>query len=84
MALKVSISNPTGQKVTFGTTSKPLTIKSSSAATKLSTLTDIDLTSAESTESGATLVYDENTGTYKGEKVFEYDGNEVTLKGGSF
>jgi len=84
MALKVSISNPTGQKVSFGTTAKPLTIKSSAAATNLSTLSDIDLTSAEATEAGATLVYDENTGTYKGEKVFEYDGEEVTLKGGTF
>lgn len=73
-----------GFNVKFSNTQKPLTIKSSTGASKLGSLTDIDTTTPEAKEAGATLVYDTTTGTYKAEKVFEYDGNEVTLKGGDF
>jgi len=71
-------------KVTFSQTTKPLTIKSSAVATSLGTLSDIDSTNADAGESGATLVYDSTSGTYKNEKVFEYDGTTVTMKGGEF
>jgi len=71
-------------KVTFSQTTKPLTIKSSAVATSIGGLSDIDATSADAGEAGATLVYDSATKTYKNEKVFEYDGTTVTIKGGDF
>lgn len=71
-------------KVTFSQTTPVLTIKSSATATSLGTLSDIDTASADAGESGATLVYDSTSGTYKNEKVFEYDGTTVTMKGGEF
>jgi len=71
-------------KVKFSQTNKPLTIKSSAAATTLESLADFDTSTPEAGQSGTTLVYDATTETYKAEKVFDYDGDEVTLKGGSF
>ena len=85
MAISGKISSTSsGINAKFGSSAPTLTIKSSSAATSLGTLNDIDLTTPEAGTAGATLVYDAAAGTYKAEKVFEYDGNEVTLKGGSF
>jgi len=71
-------------KVKFSQATPVLTIKSSAAATSLGTLADIDNNTADAGESGATLVYDSTSGTYKNEKVFEYDGTTVTMKGGEF
>lgn len=85
MDLKVTYPtrNP-GLKVKFDTT-KPLTIKSSTASrSTLTTLTDVDASKAEASLSGATLVYDSETQTYKSEKVFNYDGDDVSLDGGTF
>jgi hypothetical protein len=73
-----------GFRVTFNQTTPTLTIKTTGVATTLGSLTDIDTTTPEAQQAGATLVYDTNTQTYKAEKVFEYDGEQVTLKGGSF
>ena len=93
MALKVSISNPTGRKVSFGTTAKPLTIKSSAAATTLDTLADIDLSdignltaNTEVEATGATLLYNEETGVFEAMKVWDIDEEtqEPILQGGEF
>ena len=71
-------------KVKFSQATPVLTIKSSAAATSLGTLSDIDNNTADAGESGAILVYDSTSVTYKNEKVFEYDGTTMTLKGGEF
>ena len=73
-----------GLHVKFSQATPTMTIKSTSSATSIGDLADIDTTTAEANESGATLVYDSATKTYKAEKVFEYDGEDVTMKGGSF
>lgn len=61
-----------------------MTIKSTVAATSASSLSDVDQSKPEGTESGATLVWDESTNTFKSEKVFTYDGDNVGLDGGGF
>jgi hypothetical protein len=72
-------------KVTFSQTTKPLTIKSSAAATKLSTLADVDATGASAQGDGATLVYDAQTATYKSVQIFEEtDDGLYKLDGGRF
>jgi len=71
-------------KVKLSSSTPNLTLKSTGAATTAGSLSDIDTTTAEAATAGATFVYDSNSGTYKAEKVFDYDGSEVTLKGGSF
>lgn len=73
-----------GFNVKFSQSTPTMTIKSTSAATTIGDLANIDTTTAEANESGATLVYDSETKTYKAEKVFEYDGEDVTMKGGNF
>lgn len=76
-------SSSTGFRAKFNNDSN-FTIKSTGAATTAGSLSDIDTTTPEAATAGATFVYDSNSGTYKAEKVFDYDGSEVTLKGGSF
>ena len=61
-----------------------MTIKSTAAATSAGSLSDVDQSKPEGTESGATLVWDESTSTFKSEKVFTYDGDNVGLDGGGF
>ena len=73
-----------GFNVKFSQSTPTMTIKSTSTATSIGDLANIDTTTADADKSGATLVYDSSTKTYKSEKVFEYDGEDVTMKGGSF
>jgi len=71
-------------KVKFTPTTSDFTIKSSAAATTAGSLSDVDTSKPEASESGATLVFDSNTQTFKSEKVFNYDGDNVSLDGGNF
>jgi len=72
-------------KVKFSPTTSDFTIKSSAAATGVSSLSDVDTTGPTGTADGATLIYDTATGTYKSAKIFKDLGNdEYELKGGGF
>ena len=72
-------------KVKLSSSTPNLTIKSSAAATNLSSLSDIDTTAADAQVDGATLVYDAQTQTYKSKKIYEENADGTyTLKGGSF
>lgn len=71
-------------KVKFSQTTTPLTIKSSAAATSLTTLSDFDNTTEDAGQTGTTLVYDSATQTYKAEKIFDYDGETPVMDGGDF
>lgn len=69
-------------RVKFKTQNDALTIKSSAAATKVTNLTDVDQNGGS--VSGSTLVYNADTKLYVSEKVFNYDGEDVSLDGGTF
>jgi hypothetical protein len=71
-------------KVKFSQTTTPLTIKSTGAATSTSSLTDVDNTTPDGGQTGAALVYDATTKTYKAEKIFEYVGDTPEINGGDF
>lgn len=74
----------TGMNAKLNGSAPTMTIKSTGVATSASSLSDVDQSKPEGTESGATLVWDENTNTFKSEKVFTYDGDNVGLDGGGF
>jgi hypothetical protein len=82
--LKVSLNRGSGRFVKFSDPNKPLTIKTSAAATTLSSLADTDTSKEEARQSGSTLIYNENTNNYVAEKVFNYNGDDVSLDGGTF
>jgi chaperonin GroEL (HSP60 family) len=86
MAFTVKVSQPTARKVAFSQTQKPLTLKSSTSATKVAGLADVDTTEPGGTDTGATLIYDAATSTYKSEKVFDYieATDQYKLDGGNF
>jgi len=72
-------------KVKFSQQSDALTIKSSAAATSVTSLSDVDITGPTSQVDGATLIYDNETSTYKSAKIFKDLGNDLyEIKGGSF
>lgn len=73
-----------GLKVSFSDTTKALTIKTGAPPTKISALTDVDVTGVSATEDGATLIYDKETQTYKSVKIFEELENDYELNGGTF
>ena len=77
-------STSSGFSATMSSSKPTMTIKSTGVATTAGSLSDVDQTKPEGTESGATLVWDESTGTFKSELVFTYDGDNVGLDGGDF
>ena len=85
MAIVGTISSKSsGFSVKLDSSEPTMTIKSTGVATTAGSLSDVDQTKPEGTESGATLVWDESTGTFKSELVFTYDGDNVGLDGGDF
>jgi len=77
-------STSSGFSAKLSSSEPTMTIKTSGVVTSASSLSDVDQSKPEGTESGATLVWDENTSTFKSEKVFTYDGDNVGLDGGDF
>lgn len=80
-------------KVKFSQTNKPLTIKSSAAATTLGSIADVDTSGAEQLQAnsqvdatGTTLIYNEETGVFESRKVWEHDAenDKLILNGGDF
>lgn len=85
MGLKVTLSNPTAQKVAFSQTDKPLTLRTTTAATSLDKLSDVDLTEDDAQEDGSTLMYDVETQSFKSKSIFkEVSDNQYQLDGGDF
>ena len=72
-------------KVKFSPTTSDFTIKSSGAATAVTSLSDVNTTGPTAQADGATLIYDTETSTYKSAKIFKDLGNDLyEIKGGSF
>ena len=77
-------STSSGFSAKMSSSEPTMTIKSTAAATTASSLSDVDQSKPEGTESGAALIWDASTSTFKSEKVFTYDGDNVGLDGGDF